>query len=453
MSSITIFHYHLLLNFLHIITYAISLNPTRLRSKLLVKKKVNSNNTIQVLVISLIFLYTFALSADIISNTGNILFQTTLDGPPAMIVSSQGVAVGSSLPSANLDITGSALISGNLSIGGSVPGEATLYLSGTLSYSIETISQDTTLSTNTKVFIDTSTGNITLTLPSASSVSGRAYSLKRIHDDQHYVRISSGANIDGYTDNYYFDGKACLELISDGSKWVISSQYAKASPLIASDILIGYWKFDGSSGNTAYDSSSQGNHGSLISTFSYEDHGLLSESGKHLTFNGSQYVNAPASDTPFLGDISITVWAQLTSGSHSHHFIGKHTNNGASNSPFGFNTSNAATPLLEFSRANTGYRWYRGNSSTTILNTWALYSVTQTDSIETAPLFYVNTTQDTGTLAGGSGTGAPTGISADIRMGVRPDNSPTMIGAMKEVRVYNKVLSPTEIQAIYELGP
>ena len=65
------------------------------------------------------------------------------------------------------------------------------------------------------------------------------------------------------------------------------------------------------------------------------------------------------------------------------------------------------------------------------------YVVTASANIEDAPIFYLNNVATIGTLNSGTVTGAPTGSSADIRIGIRADSVVKMDGTVDEVRISN----------------
>lgn len=170
--------------------------------------------------------------------------------------------------------------------------------------------------------------------------------------------------------------------------------------------------------------------------------------GDGLDFDGSDdYINCPASDTGFLGALTISCWAKIDSGSAYRHFAGKHASGGGTANPFDFRTNNAATPLMELIRANTGYKEYSGPA--VVLNTMTHYAATAPNIIQTAPEFYVDGSATTGTSIGGFGSGAPTGSTADIKIGRRADGVVKMDGVIDEMRILSTELSADWISTEY----
>ena len=102
---------------------------------------------------------------------------------------------------------------------------STLEISGTLGMNVQSVSSNTTLSGNS-VVLATLSANTTLTLPAASSVTGRQYTIKKTSNSHTLAVVvaSGGGNIDG-------NGKLSLTssgngypfatVISDGSAWYI----------------------------------------------------------------------------------------------------------------------------------------------------------------------------------------------------------------------------------------
>jgi len=113
-----------------------------------------------------------------------------------------------------------------------------------------------------------------------------------------YARSAEQINAD------YIAGSAKI-----GSKTVFGHQMGSAAITPLPSKLLAYWKFDGASGSTAYDSSDQENHGTITSA-TWTKQG---KKGSALSFDGttSNYVSVPAitsltSGAPF----TISVWVK-----------------------------------------------------------------------------------------------------------------------------------------------
>jgi hypothetical protein len=167
-------------------------------------------------------------SAAVESNTGNIHFDVNSDGVPEASLISGSLAVGSNFtPSANLHVQGNALVSGDLSVGGT-SGCSNLNIQGTMGFSIETISDNTTLSGNSLVFVNTSAGNITVTLPYAGNVLGRIYTIKHISVSNKVTISPTSGFIDGYDNLEMTPSNTALPFVhlisSSSTRWHILAE-------------------------------------------------------------------------------------------------------------------------------------------------------------------------------------------------------------------------------------
>lgn len=82
-------------------------------------------------------------------------------------------------PSANLHLQGNGILTGDLVVG-STAGNSTIEISGTIGHGIQTVSSNTTLSGNSVIMVNSSSDNVTVTLPYAGNVIGRHYTIKKI---------------------------------------------------------------------------------------------------------------------------------------------------------------------------------------------------------------------------------------------------------------------------------
>ncbi len=90
-----------------------------------------------------------------------------------------------------------------------------------------TVSSNTTLgSSHYIVFVNASGGSRTITLPSASSLRGRQYIIKKIDSSSNAVIISpqSGQTIDGQSSLSLTAQNQCVVITSDGSNWYITGR-------------------------------------------------------------------------------------------------------------------------------------------------------------------------------------------------------------------------------------
>jgi hypothetical protein len=150
---------------------------------------------------------------DVIFKSGNIINET-------------GGSIGFDL---NNDTNNDIVMTGNgqLGIGVNNP-KSTLEVKGSMGLSIQTLNSDTLLSGNTMILADTMSGNITLTLPTASTVTGRIYQIKKKSSLYDLIIIANdGGNIDDSSSlslSTSVLGFSYINVFSNGSQWLVSSK-------------------------------------------------------------------------------------------------------------------------------------------------------------------------------------------------------------------------------------
>jgi hypothetical protein len=202
------------------------------------------------LVYIIFFIFTSALSADVKSVTGQINFDTQMDNQAEMTLNSTGLGIGIT-PSANLHVNGNAIITNQIFVG-EVSGSSNLNVNGTLGYGIQNINSDTTLDNTSIVLVDSSSDNISITLPYAANVTGRIYTIKKIHSENSILLISASNLID--TSDYYVlssGNLGCIEVFasSDGNWKVLNSNEGVSDAWTPSDITTNLW-FDANDTST-----------------------------------------------------------------------------------------------------------------------------------------------------------------------------------------------------------
>ena len=160
---------------------------------------------------------------DVRSLDGTIKFDSNFDGTPEAILNSTGFGIGTATPSANLHVAGNAITSATMVVGGTNNASGSnLHVNGTLGFSVQTATGNTTLSGNSMVLADASAGNITLTLPAASSVCGRVYTVKKTSNSGSvFINSLSGLVLDLASGA---NGYPCVKVVSDGVNWHVMEQ-------------------------------------------------------------------------------------------------------------------------------------------------------------------------------------------------------------------------------------
>jgi len=114
---------------------------------------------------------------------------------------------------------------GELGIGTTTP-KSTLEILGSLGFIAQSITTSTTLSSNTLILVDTSSANVTLTMPTAASSTGRIYQIKKIVDANDLL-ITASTNIDkasSITLTTSINGLPYVNIFSNGTQWYLSSK-------------------------------------------------------------------------------------------------------------------------------------------------------------------------------------------------------------------------------------
>ena len=164
--------------------------------------------------------------ADVKSTNGTINFDSNFDGAPEAVLNSRGFGLGTTNPSANLQVEGNAMMSGTMVVGGtSNASGSNLHVNGSWGFSVQTVTGNTPLS-GSVVLADTTAGNIVLTLPAASAVSGRVYTVKKT-SNSHTLLLGSATPIDGLPGVELSSSSSAfpyVQVMSDGTTWRILSQ-------------------------------------------------------------------------------------------------------------------------------------------------------------------------------------------------------------------------------------
>lgn len=186
------------------------------------------------LILCVAFILSLASSAycNMTSGTGKIQFDIDADGTSEVQLHSTGLAIGPGLsPSANLHVQGNFITSGKLTIGSSSLGSATLNVAGSFGQSIETVSGNVTIGAHSLVLANSSMGNLTLILPTASTVDGKIYQIKKT-SDQNSVTIWGSDNIEGASGMVLGSGTlGAVKISSINGEWYILSIFGtKAVP-------------------------------------------------------------------------------------------------------------------------------------------------------------------------------------------------------------------------------
>ncbi|MCH7701288.1 MAG: DUF3466 family protein [Planctomycetes bacterium] len=252
-----------------------------------------------------------------------------------------------------------------------------------------------------------------------------------------------------------------------------SSVDGSTTPVTHSDAdvaggLVSHWKFNETSGLTATDSVGI-NDGTLKSGATWTTSGKFCGA---LDFDepSSEYVNVPADTTLNLtGDATITGWFKLdsnfTSSSTTSQIIVEKYDSDEANLVIAlvgtdYGNANPSDGSLVFKIENEvggeGYRYQWTTTTSWTAGTWYHFACTVDSSNAANNNIYIDAVDDTnGTGIGGSGTDViAMSFNAPLRIGGRDADTAELAttvyfnGVLDDVRLYNRILTAAEIQAL-----
>lgn len=208
---------------------------------------------------------------------------------------------------------------------------------------------------------------------------------------------------------------------------------------------IGHWKLDEGSGTTTADASGSGSTGTLVAAPAWSTGRINSA----LTFSGARYVTAGAPSNLanlYTTGMTVSAWIKPASaGTGSGGRILDKSNGGAGWSLKMNGASKVQFSASEFVTTDAS----RDSGSTIALNTWQHVAVTWTGSATATNIhLYVNGVLSDGTATNGAGA-LRDDTAAPLAIGNRPvDAARGFDGLIDDARVYNRILTTTEIQAL-----
>ena len=221
----------------------------------------------------------------------------------------------------------------------------------------------------------------------------------------------------------------------------------------ATNGLVGLWSFNGAdvSGTTAYDRSGQGNNGTLTNGPTV----TAGKIGQALRFDGSDdYVSLGsnrAGATKNAITVSYVTWVKPTAFQDYGNFYRESVNSSAS-WRFACGFRSTGKPVCG-GRAPDGQSLAEWRSDTAVsLNEWHHFAATVDVSTDTVQIYIDGILQTN--EANGTFTNAvfDNTNSHSISIGATSAGTERFTGDIDEVRVYNRVLSATEIWNLYQAG-
>lgn len=212
--------------------------------------------------------------------------------------------------------------------------------------------------------------------------------------------------------------------------------------------LVAYWRFEEASG-TRYDASGHGNN--LTSNNAVGQTAGVIKNAASFVAASSQYLSIPSNSSLQMGGspFSLSAWVKLTGYTGTPGLVGKWTSTGNLKEYLLFLQS--PSYQFEFSVTNDGIGAGAARSNVTAsnfgtlpLNTWT-FVYCQYDGTNLG-ISVNDTAMQTAACSGVASLGAAFEIGADGNAGSNLD------GAMDEVGLWRRILSPAEVAILYNAG-
>ena len=222
-------------------------------------------------------------------------------------------------------------------------------------------------------------------------------------------------------------------------------------PAFAQSGPVGWWKLDEGSGTTTADSSGNAHNGTLTNSPTWTT-GRVGPSA--LTFNGTTAQVGVSGSAPlanlYTAGFTVSAWIKPAGagGGNAGRIVDKDNNSAG-----WFFAMSGATQIRLTSDQDPSGVTSMTSTATIALNTWQHVAATWDGHSGGQMHVYINGVQaDSATTAGGAGTEADDSATP-LTIGDRPLNDRGFNGSIDEVRIYNRILSAAEIQALADSTP
>lgn len=202
--------------------------------------------------------------------------------------------------------------------------------------------------------------------------------------------------------------------------------------------LVGYWSLNEGSGLTAVDSSGKGNIGALINGPTW----VSGKSMQAVLFDGNNdYVNVPHNDSLDPGSSLWSVSAWVKTSANNGTILRK-----GDNDPDEYQL-NIVNGKAQFNINSGGDTVLATAKSLSFVNNGVWHNIAGVRTGTKSVAIYVDGLQEGTATYTGSGTSIDT--SGPLTIGAQSGGSSALLATIDEVRIYNRALSGTEIQDIY----
>lgn len=313
-----------------------------------------------------------------------------------------------------------------------------------------------TLSGNSYVLVDSSSSNITITLPSVETVTGRKYSIKKITNSNNVFLKGGGNLIDSHTFlemSSSSNGAPFMEVISSGCQWYIINASHDGARYPFSSNLIAQWSFEETSGNVAKDSIGS-NHGYLQGTYDFSGNSVVGKIGKALLFDGKNYATIPWNQSLNFGGNALTVcfWFKTDSVTSNGNgmFVSEYFTNSES---WGIATRRSGKNGVYLRTRSDGSAIDASLSTDKVpvieAGGWHHIAITIPTDLNGIKMYFDGTDLSGGTTDHSSHHLETSAFKKDLLIGVGGSATTSYFnGSIDEIQLYNKVLSASEISQI-----
>ncbi|QTA92011.1 Concanavalin A-like lectin/glucanases domain-containing protein [Desulfonema magnum] len=213
--------------------------------------------------------------------------------------------------------------------------------------------------------------------------------------------------------------------------------------------LIGHWKLDETSGTTAADSSPYGNDGTLQNEFSFDGDSLPGKLDRCLDFDGTDdLIQTPDNDDKLQlsGDYTSSVW--IRAHPSQNNWAGIYTKVSPDGKENHWNLQfNDDAPKKLIVMHSGDNEWDTGITLDHVKGDWHHVAIVRSGTTQTSYIDGIREKSDTWSVNPKSGNG-------HLNIGGDRTASDTYIfqGRIDDLRIYNRALSPEEIEFLYNLG-
>lgn len=235
--------------------------------------------------------------------------------------------------------------------------------------------------------------------------------------------------------------------LSAGGYWYWKNVQAAVTQKAADKTgLVGYWSFDEGSGTSAGDASGNGNTGTLTNGPAWGDGKL----GKTLSFDGTNdYVDLGTTSSAFNFSANLSGAAWIKTATDGKIFLSYQNSNPLVYMQVGPTTAGGtANKFVVYLRTNGGGVAVFNSSRSVTDNLWHHVAFVRNTAAQ-AVYLYVDGTLDASLSYTDTGAIDTSGGGHSVSI-----SNPTYAfpGSIDDVRIYNHVLSASEVTTLYDLG-